>query len=249
MYFHYDTETDGLNVEGVPSNDPRQPHLVSITAILDDADGNELDRYFTYIKPVGWKIDERLEIENPKKPGTMMKTAFAIHGITNQKATDEGVPLDEAMGPIVALAARAEILSAFNHFFDFKMLKISCAQMSNPDTGATIRAMLEAKSAICTMDSARKHLGAGRWIKLTDAHQRLLGSAFDGAHGSTADCEAHRRIFYHLEDLGALHEPKPTLKVYDTPYQKVSPAPADASVATNPLADVVMPVRKKPAAL
>lgn len=234
MYLHYDTETDGLNVQGVPSDDPRQPHLVSISTTLDDEDGNTLASYSTLIKPDGWKIDERLEMENPAKPGTMMKTAFSIHGITNERALAEGRDLDLAMNSVAELAERAGVLSAFNHFFDFKFLKISCAQMHDKSEGERIREMLETKSAICTMDSARKYLKAGRFIKLSVAHERLLEMPFTKGHESMEDTQAHRRVFYHLLSVGGLEEPKPlTRKIYDKPLPKDKPeAEADFDPAT-----------------
>lgn len=236
MYLHYDTETDGLNIPGQPSDHPDQPGLVSISAILDDEDGKTLERFTTLVKP--------------HRPISVEVTA--IHGITTERAEAEGIPLADAMTQFVALAQLATTLVAFNNFFDFKMLKIGCARMQLGGND-TMRRFFESMSAICTMDAARKHLQAGRFIKLAVAHQRLFNEEFKNAHESMADTEASRRIFYRLKELGALPEAKAmTRKVYDTPpppYQKVSPAPVDAPVATDPLADGVMPVRKKPAAL
>lgn len=247
MYLHYDTETEGLNVQGVPSDDPRQPHLVSISAVLDDQHGNEIGKYSTLIKPDGWTIDERLEVENPEKPGTMIKSAFSIHGITNARALAEGIDLDVAMREVAALTEKADILSAFNHFFDFKFLKISCAQMRDKAEGERIRVMLETKSAICTMDASRKELKAGRFIKLAVAHQQLLGETFDKGHESMADTQAHRRIFYHLKSMGVLGEPKPlTRKTYSTPPPSRETKAKGEIVEAAVEQAAVAPLRKRP---
>lgn len=238
MYVHYDNETDGLNVSGQPSDHPDQPGIVSLSAVLDDIDGNTLDSFSTLIKPIRLIAPE----------------AIAIHGITTERAEAEGIPHHEAMRMFEALAQRATILSAFNHFFDFKMLKIGCARM--PEGGEQLRKFLESKSAICTMDSARKYLQAGRFIKLHVAHERLIGSTFEKAHESMADTQAHRRVFYHLKNLNALVEPKPlTAKVYSTPLLRT---PAQAAQDENPAPTMqerqtgesgVAPVRKRPGAV
>lgn len=213
MYLHYDFETEGLNVEGQPSDHPDQPGPISLTAILDDPEGNTLEIYNTLIKP-----NKGVQPE-----------AFAIHGISTERAEAEGVPVAEAIRIFATLAAGAKILSAFNHFFDFKMAKVGCARMG--DEGERIRQLLETKTSICTMDSARKFLGAGRYIKLMVAHERLLGVKFDKAHESMADTQAHRQIFYHLKRLNGLHEPKPlTRKIYSSPPPPRDAKPAEASI-------------------
>ena len=201
LTLHIDTETDGLNVNGVPSDDPRQPNMISLTAVLDDADGNTLKTMNTLIKPA--------------RP--ILPELTAIHGITTERAEAEGITLFEAMNRFADIARQCDIMSAFNFFFDFKMVKIGCARMVNGGDDQ-LRRMFETKQSICTMDAARKHLKAGRFISLQDAHTRLFGAPFEGAHQSLADCHAHRRVFYHLRDVGALPAPKPmTRKEYATP--------------------------------
>lgn len=236
MYLHYDTETDGLNIPGQPSDHPDQPGLVSISAILDDKDGNELERFTTLVKP--------------HRPISAEVTA--IHGITTERAEKEGIPLAEAMNKFAALAKRATTLVAFNNFFDFKMLKIGCARMQ-PGGNDPMRCLFEAMTAICTMDGARKFLNAGRFIKLGVAHQQLFNEKFENAHQSMADTEASRRIFYHLKKLDALPEAKAmTRKVYGAPpppYEKPAPAVSVAAAPAEPQTDAVAPVRPRPKAL
>ena len=188
---HMDWETDGLNISGQPSDHPDQPGAVSISAVLDDDDGNTIDTFDTLIIPV-----------RPIPPEVV-----AIHGITTEQAQTQGINVSDAIDRLAGMAQQADVLSAFNFFFDFKMAKIGCARSGAH--GETIRRMLETKSSICTMDGARKHLGAGWFIKLGVAYEKLFGETHVRAHEAKADIEAHRRIFYRLKDLGALPEPKP----------------------------------------
>ncbi len=48
---HLDTETDGLNISGVSSDHPDQPNIVSISMMLDDAEGNSVDRFHCLVRP------------------------------------------------------------------------------------------------------------------------------------------------------------------------------------------------------
>lgn len=211
---HYDTETTGLPVPGVPSNDPRQPRIVTISAILDDEDGNEMTRYSAIIRPDGWEIDERLTGDDGRP------TAFSIHGITNARAQAEGVPLQDALTSFMSMAAVADVLSAFNHFFDFKLVKIGCANIG--DLGEEIRKILETKSAICTMESAANFLIGKNRISLKNAYFECFKeeTQTDAHHNSERDVEASRRIFHHLKKAGGLLPPKPLERpTYDTPLE------------------------------
>lgn len=207
-YLDFDWETDGLNISGQPSDHPDQPGAVSLSAILEDHDGSIITTMDTLVIPVR---------EIPPD-------VVAIHGITFEKASKEGKPIDEVMREFARLAEMADVLSAFNFFFDFKMAKIGCARMGEP--GEAIRRMLETKQSVCTMDGARKHLGTGRFCKLTVAHERLLGEPHTRAHESMADAQASRRIRHELQRLGALPEPKSMArKTYATPAPTYTPKP------------------------
>ncbi len=211
---HYDTETTGLPVSGYPSTDPRQPNIVSLSAVIDDEKGETRSVFSTLIKPDGWKIDERLTDDDGRK------TAFAIHGITNAMALQFGVPIVEAIDMFARLAGTVDVLSAFNHHFDHKMIKVACARIKPLDLGDSIRAFLSTKSSICTMESAANHLIGKKRISLKDAHFELFKrpAQTDRYHGSLADAYHHRDIFYELKKRGGLFEPKSMAeRVYDTP--------------------------------
>jgi DNA polymerase III epsilon subunit-like protein len=78
----FDTETTGFPLFKEPSDDPRQPHLVDIAALLHDELGNLVDSFEAIIRPDGWTIPDE---------------AAAIHGITNEMAMDMGIPEAEAL--------------------------------------------------------------------------------------------------------------------------------------------------------
>lgn len=85
----YDTETTGIPDWKQPSESEHQPHLVEICGLLYDAETQELiDSYHAIIKPDGWTIPQEV---------------VDVHGITNERATEEGVPEAEAVSAFLAL--------------------------------------------------------------------------------------------------------------------------------------------------
>ena len=209
---HYDTETTGLFLKGIPSDDPGQPKMLSLSAILDDDNGNTRGVMSMLVRPEGWKIDERMKGDDGKP------TAFAINGISNAIANKYGRPLGQVMSEFALMAKYADVFCAFSHHFDFKFIKISCAQLGKP--GDVLRKYFETKSAICTMESAAKHLNGPtqRFIKLQVAFNKLHGRDFGGAHNSLADANASRMVYAKLKELKALPEPKSLeAREYDTP--------------------------------
>lgn len=215
-FVHYDVETAGLFLPGEPSENPNHPQLLSITAIQEDLDGNIVKAMSCLIKPEGWTIDERLEIPDPSKPGKMMKSAFAVNGITNAMAEKYGVPLKDALLSFYDIARPKTVLVAFNFSFDWKFLKISIARaaLKDPDLFGTMREAYERdNTTICTMRAAAHHLIGKQRISLKNAHFELFKREFEGAHGSFADAMASRAVYRELRRRGYVFEPRSL--VYD----------------------------------
>lgn len=202
----FDTETTGLPEWSIPSEDPSQPHIVEIAAILFD-DGTEIDRFHTIIKPDGWVIPDDVA---------------AIHGITTERALDEGMPEAEAVAGFLALHARSDMRVAHNESFDARILRIAFKRYGNGATGweqltqderDAIADAFKARPAYCTSNAAKplmklpptpKMLASPRFRNsfkqpnLQEAHQHFLGATFDGAHGALADAEACARVYFAM---------------------------------------------------
>lgn len=228
MFLHCDTETTGIPLNGQPSDHPGHPHIVSLTGILDDSADKIIGKVSTLIQPEGYRTEDFPE-------------AFKIHGITTERARDEGVPLVHAMDAFIELAQSAKTFVAYSAHFDFKLLKIACARLP---TGEAMRIKLETLQSICTMEAAAMHLIGKKRMKLKEAYWELFHeeTQTEAHHGSEKDALASRRIFWELQKRGALPEAKSLeRKIYDTP-----PPPRGKAVA----ADDVMPsARRKPKAL
>lgn len=201
MILHYDTETTGLPVAGQPSEHPGQPHIVSLSAALDDAQGVTRRVMSVIVSPVGYRLEDFPEAQK-------------IHGITTETADRYGIDLTHALAMFESMVSQAHVLSAFNHHFDHKLLKIACARTGNAD----LRAEIATKSSICTMEAAATYLTAKKRISLKNAYMELFKTEVPGAHTSLGDTFASRKIYRELVRIGFTMTPASLAeKVYDTP--------------------------------
>lgn len=95
LILSYDTETTGIPDWKIPSDSPDQPHLVSLAAILVNAETREVvDSMDVIIKPDGWEIPQE---------------TIDIHGITMEIAEKEGIPEQEALEMFLAMRGDHEL--------------------------------------------------------------------------------------------------------------------------------------------
>lgn len=95
----FDTETTGLPLFREPSEDPRQPHIVQIAAMLIDGLPSGpvvLGQMNRLVQPEGWAWSEDDE-------------AFKTHGITVERAMDEGVSEAKALEEFHALHLQCDM--------------------------------------------------------------------------------------------------------------------------------------------
>lgn len=204
----FDTETTGLPDWNQPSEAPQQPHLVEIAALLYDGT-TEIDRFHAIIRPDGWSWDADDE-------------AFKTHGITMERALEEGIPEAEAINHFLALHTQADMRVAHNESFDARILRIALKRYGDGGGGwpvltqedrDAIADAFKAAPAYCTSNKAKplmklppteKMLANPRFRNsykqpnLQEAHQHFLGRPFDGAHGALADAEACARVYFAM---------------------------------------------------
>lgn len=204
----YDTETTGLPDYKAPSNSDTQPHIVSIGAILADAHGEEVDRLYHIIRPDGWQIPEE---------------TIAIHGITMERAMDEGIPADEAIHNLLAMQARAQVRAAFNVTFDNRILRIALyrhARAIDPTYGHGIAEFCLAGEApaiasireevadwwqygvpdFCVMKAMQDAMGVRKYPKLAEAYYYAMEREMPNAHSAIDDAHHARELLQWLLD-------------------------------------------------
>lgn len=190
MILAFDTETSGLPMFRDPSDHPDQPHLLQIAAILCDFDGKELAQLSTIVKPGAGCII------HPK--------ALEAHGITLERAQDEGADPQEVFRSFDALAGQASLIVGHNVPFDIRIARIHSARhfgvkWDNPlPTFCTMRRsdrFTNLPPTDAMMAAGRHHSKAPT---LTEAYRHFFGEEFDGAHDALNDVKASLRIFHHL---------------------------------------------------
>lgn len=187
MHLFFDTETTGMAKFGAPPEDPAQPHLVQLGAILCDADGRVRAEMNLLIKPDGWTIEPQ---------------AQAVHGISVEQCEEFGVSRKAALLLFYRMAMSARKLVAHNIEFDLLVLRAALHRASVDPTWLDSGKL----AWTCTMKDATNVLqipgkrGGFKWPNLAEAHRHLLGCDFDGAHDAMEDVRACKRVFYALQE-------------------------------------------------
>lgn len=177
----FDTETTGLPLFKEPSDDPRQPHLVQLAAILvNDAREEVALIDNVIIKPDGWEIPAEVS---------------AIHGITHEMAMDVGIPEIEALDMFMDMHKQCGLRVAHNTTFDNRLIRIALKRY-RPDLIADDEWKDNSKY-YCTMIEYRKIHG-GKQPKLEEAYEKLTGKNLENAHTAMADTRACMDIFFLL---------------------------------------------------
>lgn len=200
----YDSETTGLTLSGVESDDPRQPRIVQLGAIVYDTEAEAVvDRLDRILKPEGWTIPSKVA---------------AIHGITTERAMAEGQPHREVIAEFIDMWRGCDHRVGFNESFDRKLVRIHLKCYFERDKAdewlvGSASCMMRASTSICRLPATENQLRrnpATKWKqpRLTEAHEILVGSKLAGAHSAMADAEGTLRIWLQLRARGELPEPR-----------------------------------------
>lgn len=200
----YDTETTGLPLFSEPSEHPDQPHIVQLAALILDLDTRQsLASMDVIVRPDGWIIPDDVA---------------AIHGITTERAMDEGVPEETALEMLLALWGTGRISQrlriAHNEGFDARIVRIGCKRHIDPLFPRPTPPSDEWKAgrAECTqllstpilklpptdkMKAARRfhHKSAN----LTEAYLHFTGKQLVNAHSAMADVQACAEVYFAIK--------------------------------------------------
>lgn len=166
----FDTETTGLPLWKDPSDHPDQPHMVQLAAVLADPESREIiDKMDAIIKPDGWVIPDDVA---------------AIHGITTERALEDGIPEAEALDMFLAMYARCGLRVAHNTTFDNRIVRIAMKRY-RPDA-VTDDQWKDKSGYHCTMvEHSKKH--GGKWPTLIELYKHHTGMDLTDAHSAMAD--------------------------------------------------------------
>jgi DNA polymerase-3 subunit epsilon len=195
----FDTETTGLVDWDRPIDDPAQPKVIQLAAILEDDAGNEMTILKTLIRPEGWFVPDKVS---------------AIHGITTEQCLIYGVRLSSAVRLFLDLLSNARLLVAHNISFDMRMMMISYLAVAGDD--AMRKSKLHTIPVFCTKEQSasivnlpptERMIAAGmnkpKDPKLSEAYQFFFNERLEGAHDALVDVRACARVYHAIQERTA----------------------------------------------
>jgi DNA polymerase III epsilon subunit-like protein len=192
MFIFFDTETTGLpaNFKAPASDIKNWPRIVSFSWILYDTAGKAFREADFIVYPEQWEISKESE---------------AIHGISNETAEREGIPLEFILSQFRKDAKECRYGIAHNMAFDSKVIT---AEHIRNGKACPLREL----KLICTMERtvnlcrlpSKGRSGSFKWPKLQELHLHLFGKEFGNAHNSLADVRATADCFFKLREKEVL---------------------------------------------
>lgn len=190
----FDTETTCMILWKEPSDHPDQPHIVQLAAKLVDLDTREVIKSMdVLVKPEGW---------------TSSAEALAVHGITEERATVDGIPEADAVRQFLDMAAELsveEMVIGHNVTFDQRIVRIAIKRhldVANAVEGAIQPSdVWKAVPAFCTMWKSKPHtkLPGNKHPKLTEAYQHFIGKPMEGAHSAGGDVDGCIAVYFAIK--------------------------------------------------
>lgn len=117
MLLFYNVSSTGIPNFKLPSEDPSQPHVVQICAVLCSTEGRTLASINLPIEPDGWELP----------------TDVPLLGLNTELAKRAGVPLRGALAIFWEMAMKATVRVAHAEDFHARMIRIGYHQVALPD--------------------------------------------------------------------------------------------------------------------
>ncbi|MDD5226718.1 MAG: 3'-5' exonuclease [Candidatus Omnitrophica bacterium] len=188
-YLFFDTETTGLPKSWkAPVTDlGNWPHIVQIAWALFDENGTQIAFRDHIIKPEGFVIPAN---------------ATAIHGISTERALNEGRSAAEILKEFSEAVRGAACLIAHNLDFDEKMTRVELFRQGMPDA-------LQGIQKICTMKGSTGYCKipgpyGDKWPKLSELHIKLFEVDFEDQHNAASDVLCCAKCFFELRRRGII---------------------------------------------
>ena len=185
-----DFETQNLPNFKLRARDSRQPHIVSVAAIICDDTGKTFESYEAISKPDGWTIPKEVE---------------AIHGISTEHALKVGIPEKEICAKLLDMILRTQLLVAYNATFDrfiqrIAMRRFDLMQDSDDEWWRTLPTYCAMKPMIDVCQLPGKRRGQWKYPKLQESYKHAFGKEFVGAHNAMDDLKATKDLYFWIRN-------------------------------------------------
>lgn len=176
----FDTETTGLPLDYKASiaNTDNWPRMVQLAWLIHDINANLIQERSVIIKPEGFTIPVEVS---------------AIHGITHERAMDEGIPLADVMEEFDADLISVPLAVCHNVPFDRAITGAERVRLNRPwGFHTAFKCTMAEGTAMC-------NLPGRKWPKLQELHQFLFGKGFEGAHDALVDITATAKCYWEIQ--------------------------------------------------
>jgi DNA polymerase-3 subunit alpha len=186
MFLIFDTETTGLpRSYNAPITDSENwPRMVQVAWQLHDADGQLLEHSSLIIKPEGY---------------TIPYNAVQIHGITNERAHEEGFDLKHSLLSFAEAVNKTTYLCGHNIEFDINIIGaefIRCAMPNMFEGKQIIDTKSDETTEFCAIPGGKG--GKFKWPTLSELYTKLFSNSFAEAHNAAFDVAATGKVFFEI---------------------------------------------------
>ena len=180
----FDTETTGLpqNWKAPLSDFKNWPRLVQLAYLMYDFDGNLIAEGNHIIKPKGFRIPYDAE---------------KVHGISTEKALQQGEELEFIIDLFYKRIENAAMLVAHNMSFDEKIIGCEILRTGRKN-------IIQDKKKICTMEKSTEYCSIPgpygyKWPKLSELHYKLFSKPCVDTHNAAVDIKYTADCFWELK--------------------------------------------------
>lgn len=187
LYLFLDSETTGLPKNyNVPTNViDNWPRIVQLSWIVADEFQNIVSQHNHIIKPDGF---------------TIPADSVAIHGITNNYATENGVSLLQVIKLLEKDLEIADYVVGHNIRFDLNVIESENYRNNYELKCAFPKVLCTMKSTTDFCKQKMPYHSAYRYPKLQELYSNLFGDNFSGAHNAFEDIKATMKCFWELRN-------------------------------------------------
>lgn len=189
-YLIFDTETTGKprNYNAPVSDSENWPRLVQIAWLQYDSSEREIGSCEYIIKPQGFTIPDE---------------SVRIHGISTERASNEGLPLRTVLNEFSEAVEQSMMLVAHNMDFDEKIVRAEFFRENISDGFVQTKKICTMKSSTDFCQIPKPPYGY-KWPTLSELHYKLFNTGFKGAHNATIDVTSCAKCFFELKRLGII---------------------------------------------
>jgi DNA polymerase III epsilon subunit-like protein len=193
MFLFFNTQTTGFpaNYNAPITEGENWPRMVQLAYSLYTAEGKKLDQKDYIIKPEGYIIPE---------------DAAEIHGITTERAMEEGADLLKVLTEFQQLSFRCTHLIAHNISYNEKILGAEYFRKlgRNPLSVLSKHCTMKNPDVITFCGLPPFAYGTYKWPTLSELHHKLFNDEYKETHNAAIDLEEAVKCFFELLKRGVI---------------------------------------------